>query len=461
MDYKVNKNLFWTLICILVGLAFFTLFDMIYGVWDHDGGYYLLRSKLMSQGYFPFADFQFVYFPLFIFLNSFFFKLPISELKLAFLIPFIWTLMNAFMTYKIAILKTKSVVFGVLISTLFFIFSIENGNNHLTLEQGIVFFTLMIFYFEEIKKAKAIPMMVGVVILNKQIGFISLIYSLYASYKMHKNIKSLLASYVSWGILSLVLLLAMSKFDIQSLKFHLFDEFNLNVSAVEPFSLKFILNEFHRSLFSFLFLICNCIIFFFLFIKQKEQRISLFLVFSSFLLYLFVRGVRDYPHYSLNIWPYSLILFIYWFNFTKDLKISKYNKLIFIGLAAAFCYQNVIEYVNHKSKWSYGSSVLEFFVPISDELNKLTKTGDKVLVLGQENIIEYLADRMPQDLKLPWYKPYNQIELSSNVVVIFNDSYEGSLAMHQKLKDNGFKLIYKKSFLIFQEPVGYIYVRDI
>lgn len=458
MNFKVNKNLFLALFCILT--AFFVLYDMVYGVWDHDGGYYLLKSKLISQGYFPFADFQFVYFPLFIFISSLFFKLPVSDLVLVFLIPFTWTISNAALTYKIAILKTESVSFGLVSTIIFFVFCIENGNNHLTLEQGIVFFTLIIFYLEEMKKPNAIPAIAGAVILNKQIGIVSLLYALFVSYSANRKIMRGMRSYCIWGIVSLVLLFGMAKFDFQAIKFHLFDEFYLNVNAVEPFSLKFILNEFRRSLFSFLFLICNVLIFCFLFFNLPGSRLNLALVFCSILLYVSVRGVRDYPHYSLNSWPFSLLLLIYFFNYARNLKMLKYHKMAVLVLIGSFFYQNGKEFLNGRSKWSYGSSVLEFFVPLAEEIKKRSLSNEKILALGQDNIIEYLADRMPQDFKLPWYKPYNAIELTSNLVVIFNDSYPGSKEMHVRLQKEGFRLVYRKSFLIFPEPLGYVYVRD-
>jgi len=225
---------------------FWGLFDVVYGNWDHDGGYYLLKSKHIADGLVPYRDFQNVYFPLFLYINSFFFKISPSSITASIGIPIFWILINTFLSFQVAKKYTRDNFFSLAIATLYLVFGIDNGNNHFTLEQGIVFFALLIPYWGDRVNPFYIALLVGFATLSKQVGILVLPLALFYSFSFYKEepkkkIGKVCLSYLGAGVLSIFLLFCMSRFDIGSIKAQLFSDFSKNISAVEGISFKFII----------------------------------------------------------------------------------------------------------------------------------------------------------------------------------------------------------------------------
>src|ERR1043166_4769473 len=116
---------------------------IVIGPWDHDGGFYLLRGAAIAGGFRPYIDYHVIYPPLVDMLTALAVRMMTSRLFLAIAIPFGWIVATAIasglLTWKI----TRSHAIATLIGALFPLYAIDNGGNHLTLEFGVAFFTLL------------------------------------------------------------------------------------------------------------------------------------------------------------------------------------------------------------------------------------------------------------------------------------------------------------------------------
>lgn len=463
----MSKAIQWyTLILLLLAFFCLLILDTVCGPWDHDSGYYLLRSRYIYESLLPFRDFSTVYLPFYIYLNSVWFFLKIEPSYISIGVPLLWSIMNGILTFMLVKEIAKNTKVATAITSLYFLFAIENGNNHVTLEHGVVFFSFLILIFKD----RVNPFVSSIIFLSaffsKQIGVLLIGLSLYFTFvstSANRN-RSAIAQYLMGFIIVFCLFLLSAGFDLNAIYQNLVSDFSINASMTNDFSLNFLRNEIKRSPFSFLMHLFGVVSLGYLILRcSGSRRILSALVLFTFISFLAPRGVRDYPHYSMNCWP-----FIAWgiAVFYKEFRES--SRIIFTPVVVSLFAVTIglfivmeIRLVNaNASRWQYGSAIFDYFNPIADLVKTSAMKSDTIQVFGSEDIFAVLSGLRVRDPKRKWYQPEGSVVIDSRFVFLFNDQGAEQVMLRKKLSEKGYKLIERSPFLFDKTIFGALYVRE-
>lgn len=442
---------------ILLILFFLTYIDSFYGVWNHDSGYYLKRMWVLNKGVSLYSDISFMYPSLLIHMGAIFFKLQVHPLLISVLIPLSLKVANLLLTGSIAFINTRSVFFSFLVSGLYLIFNIENQGTHMTLEHGVVLFSLLFFCFIPFSKEDwkfkdsyflLFGVLIGLAAISKQIGITymlpAVILALQVNFKtIFKRITFLFLGIV----LAVIFFLYLENFQFLSIKSQLVDFFKSNMQIHNKYDWRFIMNEFSRSILSVIITFI-AVIGLIISSSRKENRTNInyfyFSLLFVFLILTLTRFVRNFPHYSLNCWP---IILVGWMSLYKICLARQAKYIIHMLLLVPFGFlsQEVMNRQTLKSRWQTESVLLDLMWPAADYLKSELKINDKFLQVGEEEILEVLSNREPISYKMIWDDSYDSIAFTSNWVSLYNYGQNGVDNFLVKLKNEGYKVRFEKS----------------
>jgi len=461
------KNIFrnFLIVILICGFLILSWHDVVFGMWDHDSGYYLLTSYLMNLDFAPFVDFPLQYPPLMIQINAWILKLGISHEKAVIYIPLMWIYANGTLTFITSFRLNKSLLLSSFYTLIFGLFSVENGGNHVTLEHGILFFALVTYnliiskrYFKTYLNYYYITIgfFIGCIFLVKQVGILLVPYFLVSifdeeSFKkciigVHKKALFMLIGFTA----SVLLVFAHIKANYKIVFSQLFHRI-ANYVSNSPDSRFSITSEFDRSPFTFFVIVLLPLMFgigFFLKKQSNLQKLKVFLLFSAAVAYVAARAVRNYPHYTLNAWFPILIIAISTFTLPViNIKhfSSKRGSFIISSLLLLVVFTSIILTVYKKPNNFYKySEINEFFIPGSRAIKEMTKDSPRILQLGEEPIIEFLTYKIPQRLDYEWAWKYDIYDVVGNPTIIINNFNRPDevRVKEQQLIVNGYTNVY-------------------
>jgi len=469
----MNKTIAVTLfLYLLLILAFGALLLFVpFGPWDHDSGYYLLVSSMRNAGLLMYRDFPLQYPPLQLLINSGLMSLPLSRNELALLIPSFWLLSNLILTFFYSLKVTEHLRFSLLMGIIYCWFMIENGANHVTLEQGVIFFGLLAClvltpFINTIPKLMMAFCMSTFSLLCKQIGVLFFIPTLFQLIFMRPwSFKLLIASFMA--VLTPILLVFQFNFvDLNDITKNIFLKIvKYGQAKGLDFSIFFL--EFQRSPFSIaiyiLVILCGFILYQQIRLKKKKNElVLLFIQLLLFFLFLGTRLIRNFPHYSINTWPLIVCLFCLSYKYGHQI-FQYFPKALAITLLVLSLYMSQ-SMINKIPSSAHSSVLLGFFAPLAEEIKKLHLDESKILQLGEEPIIEFLSAKLPSHPQFGWSTPYDLYNPSGEVAVLIDHGkrvIELDL-VRKKLVNRGYRLSYENQFPNSSEPiyVGQIYQRQ-
>lgn len=450
---------------LLASIALLIL-DTVWGPWDHDSGYYLLRSRYISEGLLPFRDFSTVYLPLYLYLNSVWFFLKIEPSYISIGVPLLWSLLNGCLTYFLAKAISRSAKMAVATTVLYFLFSVENGNNHATLEHGVVFFSFLILIFNDRINPFLSSLLFLSALFSKQIGLLLILLSLYFTFvsnNSNRN-KGSVFQYVMGFMIAFFLFLLGAGFDLNAVYQNLIADFSVNASVTNGFALNFIINEITRSPFSFLIHLFGLSSLVYLILRPSElRRVLAVLVFLTLIGMLAPRALRDYPHYSMNCWPFIVWGGASFYRVTQESSrriFASITPALFLLAVGVFAVRELRLVSIQASRWQYGSAIFDYFKPMADTARILAKKTDTIQVFGAEDIFAVLSGLPVGDPKRKWYQPEGSVSIESRFVFLFNDQAKEQGMLAQQLADKDYKLVSRSQYIFDKTVFGALYVTD-
>ncbi|HJT17035.1 MAG TPA: hypothetical protein VJ853_06600 [Thermoanaerobaculia bacterium] len=359
--------------------------SVVYGPWDHDGGAYLLRGAYAGEGLRPYINYPSIYPPLIDALTAPAVWLPVSRLTVAVGLPILWLLALAAASFALGWIVQRDATGALILAALSAVFTVANGGNHLTLELGVALFGGLAFA----SAIAELPLLAGLfaacATLSKQTGILVFVPLLFLI-RPRDYLRALCASAVP-----LVLCFLWIR-DLHAMWNSCVSELLLysQQSAVTPP----ISGEFVRSPETVLLL--AIVIIAAILVRKPVTWVALVCAAVE----LLPRLVRNYPHYTINAWPFIALILA--FALTTRVRIAA------LGAFAALA---MMHFYFH-SKWQK-SPLLTTFNDAAQRVAAITPPNGRVRQYGAEPIIEFLADRHEDVINKP-------------VAAVFGATWDGS-----------------------------------
>lgn len=351
-------------ILLLIGLLL-AAGSVVFGPWDHDGGAYLLRGAYAAEGLRPYINYPSIYPPLVDLMTAAVVWLPASRLGLALLLPILWLIALAASSLTLGWIIQRDWSAALILAALSVVFAIANGGNHLTLELGVAAFGCFAFAAAVADKPVLAGVLAACATLSKQNGilvFVPLLFLL----RPRDYLRALLGASVP------VILCALWIGDLHAM-------WNACVSEILVYSQQSaptppISGEFVRSPETFLLLLI--VIVAAVIVGKPVAWVALGCAVLEFL----PRLVRNYPHYTINVWPFAALILA--FALTTRVRVAVLGG--FAALAMMHTYFH--------TRWSR-TPTLAIFAAAARRVADVTPPNERVRQYGAEPIIEFLAHR--------------------------------------------------------------------
>lgn len=428
-----NRNTFFGIIHFgLQAMAFFPLLyyhaiSTAYGTWDHDTGFHLNISYWWAnKGLTPIIDYPFYYPPIVYALNNILFYLNIPPLHAVIATPLIWVTINSILSYTLAYRLTHHHANGRWAVIFYLTFSYFYQSNNMTLEHGESAFTLISLIFlcsSTPKHSKYIwaGFFFSLACLSKQTSVFGIILLLLLA---HKKTLYLIYGLAIPGILTLTWL----SFDFSLINNNFLTPFLSYGSKTSSPDYLFFLNEPDLNSFS-----CLLIIFlflktlYFIILKNKENTLILLSCIIIIIALSTFRAHRNYFHYSLTLWPYILFPLFYGMKGLQE-KTRNYILtslfLIYFSMQYWVPKRNLMNvrrfYYSIVNSHQLKSPLLYYFNPIANFVKEKANKDEKILVLGEEPIINLLSERLDVEMPNIWTKPYQDFNNFGSAVIMIN-----------------------------------------
>ena len=378
-----------------------TIADVVFGVWDHDHGYYLLRAVEVASGLKPYIDGGTIYPPLMEVLMAPLINTGIARIVLAVLIPVGWILANALVTGLLTYAASRDRGLSVLVGSFYPLFSLENGGNHLTLEHGVAFFGSLAFLCL-VRPGALTPRWVAATavfascaMLVKQNGVI--VYLPVAAFFLTRLAELRRAHVMAFLAGSLAVPLALFVWlegNAAAIYKNLVTRLGYYAADSNPaiFSMTAELSRAPHSVSIFILTAVAAVI---LMIRTSRWRLPVLAAAVGAVIQFLPRFVRDYPHYTLNMWPFLaliVVLALVYLNETSARAIR-----VFLALFAVIGYLTVFL----SGRWGAGAPLFTSFYPAAQIVANVTPPNALVRAYGAEPIIEFLASRRREALNKP------------------------------------------------------------
>jgi hypothetical protein len=386
-------------------LVVIALIDILCGPWDHDGGFFLLRSSYVAAGLRPYLDYVSIYPPLMDLLDAIPMLLPIDRVALAVAIPLGWQLLNAAVTFLLGWRLTRDLPVALMLAVLFLIYSIDNGGNHLTLEHGVVLFSLLTLLCATgprltVAHAAAAGACACCALLCKQNGVVIALPLLALLWQRRRDLPprkalpaalagaaavlAMLASWLDWrlGVIYANTVGKLTKY-----------------AASGPRPRGVLLGELVRSPWTAMLILLALAAGAALLLQRHAPRQHKLLI-GSLLLFAIAeflpRLARNYPHYNLNLWPALAALLALALTAGPPPRARSFLFNLLLGIAALGVA------ISLSSRHLSGKSrLLSDFAPAARALAIVTPPGTPVRQYGTEPVLEFLAARRQEQISLP------------------------------------------------------------
>ncbi len=362
---------------IFLGIAVFAAAaDVIFGPWDHDGGAYLLRGAYVADGLRPYVDYPSIYPPLVDILTALAVRLPLGRLAIAVLLPVGWIVANCAATAGLAFLITREWTPSLILGGLLSFFAIANGGNHLTLEHAVAFFGLLAFASAFAERHFLAGLFAACAALSKQNG--ALVFLPVIVLCSRRDLGRIIAG----AAIPFVLVAAWMR-DIPAMVQACVSD--LITYSRQPALSPPLSSEFARSPETVILLVIVAAAAF-----LARSRVVVWIALACAVLEFLPRTVRNYPHYTINLWPFLVLILA-----------LAMTPRVRVVLAALAILSIVMVAQRARGQWHAPSPLLTTFAAAADRVAAVTPPDSRVRQYGSEPIIEFLAARQEDVISKP------------------------------------------------------------
>lgn len=439
------KKWYSIIIPLLIG---WTLDDIIYGPWAHDSGYFLNISAWIATGLKPYLDFKLYYLPAMLTINALLISTGLDRVLLTILIPLLWIIAIAVATEAMIFRWTCDRALSIAIGALYFVFCIENGGNHVTLEHGTVLFSCLALLFAS-RPQSWVSLMLGgaslaLAFLSKQVAAITFFPFILLIWENHprsmlRRIKWLAAG----ALVPLIAFLFWLHFDFHSLYSNFYLPFVGYVDHSAQFSLKFLGYEWQRSVFSVTLVLTTFGMILFRTIRAQSilEGLKWLSLGITILVHFLTRGIRNYPHYGLNAWPFiALALGLSLHSLPKRIQ----WKLAYIGLfGMLFLIHQVYHFKDYANRWAGRSILMDLWNPTAQEIENRTRPDQRIMALGDQDILLFLSRRLPQELRTDGTQDFKFI---GNPSILYDPENQLAQKQREQLIQAGYQREFRKDW---------------
>ncbi len=383
----------------LVATATLTLFEIVNGPWNLDGGWYLFRSSLIAEGARPYLDYATIYPPLIDLIHAIPIALELDRYFIVIAVPYIWNIANAAASAALARCLGWSKAASLAAGTGFLVLSIENEGNHVTLEHGVVFFSLVAL-IALMKRETLSPgrlFVCGIALacaaLSKQNGLVTLLPVAAILYERRRQVEprsipALLAGFA----LPPLLLLAYLDFQVMRI-YRETVEMVFTYAAKSNEALPSLQWEFARSEPTGVLLPTLAAVGL-VAIAAGPRRLLAATALAGAVIEFLPRLVRLYPHYTLNMWPFALLVLILATSTASPTVVRRFAKSVSFAMLAG----SLLLFSISLHRWSTPGFLPKLFRPAALSLREATTPVDQVRLFSPELIVPFLAYRMTDEI---------------------------------------------------------------
>lgn len=375
-----------TAYALATACAALAIADILFGPWDRDGGFYLMQATYTVAGLRPYLDYHLIYPPLMNFLNAPLVALPLSRLAVAFVLPALWIVANgaasAYLTWKV----TKDRTLSALMAALSFVYCIENGGNHLTLEHGVVLFGMLALALalDPQSPLQYAGFTASLACLCKQNGVVILLPL--AVLLLPRGVRRV-GPFVLGFLVPPLAILARLGFHVQAIWQNLWHDSLAYAGATLPDTGW--RNEMSRApgtVVLFALALVAAIV-----VATRNRKLAPLVIATLIggVLEFLPRVLRNYPHYNLNIWPFLALLF------ALALMQVNVRKGVLTGAIAVYAATLALQH------FQTSTPQLVRLDQAAQTIRSVTPPNSVVRQYGAEPILEFLAERRQEQIDLP------------------------------------------------------------
>jgi uncharacterized membrane protein YkgB len=409
---------------------------IVIGPWDHDSGDFLINGSYIAQGIRPYVDYHTMYPPLVDIITAFAVRTPASRLFLAIGIPFAWILATSIASGVLAWTITRSHAIATLISALFPLFAIDNGGNHLTLEYGVTFFTLLalaVIVGETRLTALRLAccgIFIAAAMLSKQTGAVAFMPVAAILYTRRSEVsRKMTGAFLAGLALPPLAILSWLRFDIVAIYQNVVTQV-VDYAAKSPTGHSGWRHEFVYPVSAFLeiiVIVCGVAVL----VYVPRWRLLGGAALAAAFIDALPRLLRDYRHYNINMWAFMVLLLA--------LAAAQPNVNRAAGVVTVLLIFATVSHLHSLGDMSSTDSLLfQVFTPAGHVVESVTPADSVVRQYGGEPIIEFLASRAVQlvDKPRPGDAPSKEV-----TVVVVNKGQPWVPSLLGDLQNWHFKLI--------------------
>jgi hypothetical protein len=445
----------WAAGSFVVAAACAVIREVVIG-WNHDAGQYMIFPSLISKGYRPWVDFGHMYLPLMAILDSIPLVLGMPHLAAVYFLPAMWLVLDSAATYWLAHAWCGSKTLSLWLTGFYLVLVIFNEGRQLTLEHGVVFFSCvalaLLLEARHLRTVYFAGFALCCAVLSKQVGLISVIpFAAIALSRISEFHRRQFVVTAAMGFLTpIFLLLCWLQFDFKAIHDRFYVTFNAYGKEQFQANWAILTYEFARNPLGVTLLILALVLglthlIYLARVKKAGSRMLAVLGFMvATILYLCPLVYRYYPHYALCAWPTLALLL------TLAIEPPWKSRPLIPWAAAGILLCGILSSNWDRFKASYqmehlanAGIVYKLYLPVARKIQELVPPGSRILVLGDEPIIYFLSDTLPQDFDFApfgWI-PYVDYKDEGRLTVLVNYGQSGAAEKRSQLLSRGYQLI--------------------
>lgn len=427
---------------VLAALAILSI-DILTGPWDHDGSYFLMLSWLISEGFKLYSDLPTKYPPFMFWVDSFYFSAGLPNTWSPAILALAWNAAVGGITFVYCLRRTRSRTFSYFITALWFVFSVDNGGNHVTLELAVVFFTLCSLVFLSSQRPSS-AVLSGIafaaVCFSKQVG-VANFGEILVRIRTEKSTK--IAQFVI-GVFTGVVLVFLYVWDVPAMYQNLVVDVVAYAQTPERHSLSgFIEQELRRGPTTLFLSLASLPFLIWLLRIRAIDSVCFVALVIGLVGRLLPFLARPYTHYYLNLWPLFVFLLVEPAAFSPMRylhPITRVAQVILVTISGLW-----FLLPEHSLRWqalSPGYSVLQ---RAANHINECSPMSVPVLQLGNESAIELYTKRVPPYHDSKWGEPHERFDLAGKIVVVVTPGQSRRESLVERLLNSGHILTFDDS----------------
>lgn len=383
-----------------VGLA---AASVVLDPWSHDGGYFLQRSADVASGLRPSLDYRTTVPPVVDLLTAPLILSGAHRLFLAIAIPMCWIAVNALASWLLAWRVSGSRTDATLLASLYFLYAVHNGGDHLTLEHGVTFFAMLALTLlcgtAPMTRPRLVMAgaMIAATIASKQPGAVVLIPAAAALWTRRAEIPRHGLVAFAGGFVALPLAI-LAWLDFAVLRILRGMSFLIPYAKVSTGFRRTLLQnivlttewQLDHSVATALFWGLASATVLYLVLRRARGRLFAAVALFAFCVQIIPFLIRNHAYYNLNLWTFLVLVFAV---ALRDLTGASRRLLLAALMGAGGLF--VLTAGPLVGRTSY---LFEFLVPAARLTEAHTPPGTAVRQYGSEQMIEFLAERREQQI---------------------------------------------------------------